>query len=71
MADVVVLGGFTKLDIPVERVLDGAKDLESVLVLGWTKSGQLYAASSMGGDGMRAIELAMRFQHKYLDGGYG
>jgi hypothetical protein len=40
----------SKLHIPPNQVLDGAKDQElvEVLVAGWDENGQLYAASSSG-----------------------
>jgi hypothetical protein len=40
----------TTLDIAPERILENAKDakLETCLVLGWTKEGYLYPASSTG-----------------------
>jgi hypothetical protein len=70
MGEVVVLAGYTKLDIPVERVLDGAKHLERVLVLGWTNDGEFWAASSHGGDGTKTADLAQRFIHKFYAGDY-
>jgi hypothetical protein len=71
MGEVVTLGGYTSLDIPVERVLDGAKELESILVLGWTKDGKFYAATSIGGKrSSELVDLAQRFVHKYYAGDY-
>lgn len=61
MGEVVVLRCVTRLDIPVERVLDGAREhLESGLVIGWDKEGQLYIASSLadGGDMLWLLEKA-------------
>jgi hypothetical protein len=48
MGEVVVLPVETTLDIPVERVLDGkeARALDSVVVIGLDKNGELYLASS-------------------------
>jgi hypothetical protein len=71
MGEVVFLGGVTKLDIPVDRVLDAAKHLESVLVLGWTKDGEFYAGTSNGAaKSEETVALAQRFVHKYYTGDY-
>lgn len=61
----------TKLDIPTERVLTAALEagMESVLVLGYDKDGEFYAASSIGSDAQN-IMLAERFKHKMLSGEY-
>ena len=46
--NVIPLGCVTRLDLPPDRVLEGAKDvLESVVVIGWDKDGEFYAASSI------------------------
>jgi len=59
--NVVFLDVDTTLAIPPERVLDGAlkADLEEVIVLGWTKDGQMYAAGSTGdiADTLLLLEL--------------
>ena len=48
-SNVVYLPCETTLDIPPDRVLEGANDkLESVVVIGNDKDGNLYFASSMG-----------------------
>lgn len=62
MADVVPLNNVTKLDIPVERVLDGAVDLERVVLVGWNKEGELHFASSFsdGGEVLWMFELAKK-----------
>lgn len=46
--NVVVLDMETTLDLPPERILNAAikADLETVLVIGWDKEGDLYAAGS-------------------------
>jgi len=47
MAKIIPLRNITKLDIPVERVLEAAKDqLDGVVLLGFDKSGNFYGASS-------------------------
>lgn len=68
MGDVVMLEGWTRLPIPVERVLDNAKHCTHVLVLGWDDKGEFYAAASQT-DGN--LQLAAKFQHKLLAGDYG
>lgn len=52
-AKVIPLGCLTKLDVPADRVLDGAKGkLEGVLVLGFEEDGgEFYAASSYADGG--------------------
>ncbi len=60
--NVIPLGNITRLDLPVDRVLDAAKEdiSERVVVLGWDKDGELYFASSFadGGDVMWLLEKA-------------
>jgi hypothetical protein len=60
---------WTTDDIPVDGVLDGAKHLEHVLVLGWCDDGSLYAASSKA-DGAWALALCERFKQKLEAGDY-
>jgi hypothetical protein len=50
---VLPFGGLTKADVPVEKVLDGAKEakLETVFVLGFDAEGELYAAASVAAAG--------------------
>lgn len=47
--NVVVLDMVTRIDIPAERVLNGAlkANLESAFVLGYERDGELYTASSV------------------------
>lgn len=70
-AEILKFGGGTYLDVPNEKVLDGAKaaDLESVLVLGWNKDGTFYAASSDGELGHNTL-LAQRFIHAVMTGDF-
>jgi len=60
--NVIPLGNITRLDLPVDSVLDAAKEdiSERVVVLGWDKDGELYFASSFadGGDVMWLLEKA-------------
>jgi len=53
----------TRLDIPVERVLEGATGkLSSVVILGYTTDDDLYFASSLadGGDVLWLLEKAKK-----------
>ena len=60
--NVTVLPVITKLPIPVERVIDGARDatLQSVTVIGETPDGKFYFASSIpdGPNVLWALEQA-------------
>lgn len=59
MGDVVNIGCVTRLDLPVDIVLDAAKDtLESVIVIGYAKDGSEYFASTLadGGDVLWLLE---------------
>ena len=62
MADVVEFGGITKLDIPPERILNGAleSNLQSAVVIGFDEDGEFYFASSQadGGEVLWLLELA-------------
>lgn len=64
MAEIITLDVITKLDIPVERVIDGAKkaDLETAVVIGWDKDGEFYFASNKadGGEVLWLIEKAKK-----------
>jgi hypothetical protein len=73
-AAIIEFPGATFLDLEPERVLDGAKDrLESVLVIGFDKDGQLYMAGSESDAGamLLLLELAkarlMRMASETLD----
>lgn len=71
MSEVAGFGGLTKLDVPVDKVLDGAASatLEAVFVLGRDADGTLYAASSVAdmGDVLIMIE---EWKHELFSGGY-
>jgi hypothetical protein len=69
MSNIIRPAFVTKLDIPVETVLDGARDLESVVVLGWDRDGAFIAASSVA-DTNAMLRAAALFQHKLLNGDY-
>lgn len=63
-AQIIKWSGLTKLDIPVERVLNGALDreLQSAVVVGFTQEGDLHFASSVA-SGAEAIFLLQRAIH--------
>jgi hypothetical protein len=58
MSNVVILPVVTRLDIPAERILNGAleKGLDSCIVIGRTKDGDIYFSASMA-DGGEALWL--------------
>jgi hypothetical protein len=64
MGVVVPLGNITYLDLPTDRVLDGAKGKcsEGVIVLGFDDDGEFYFASSIadGGAVIWLMELAKK-----------
>ena len=53
MSDKVIpLGNITKLDLPPDRILESTKGkMQSVLLMGWDKNGDLYFASSIADGG--------------------
>lgn len=71
MAEVLAFTGRTILDIPVDTILEKSKeyDLEQVLVLGWTKEGNLFAAGSSG-DKKELHYLVGCFDAKLMAGNY-
>lgn len=59
MGKVIPLNNVTKLDLPVDRVLESAKnELEGVVLMGYDKEGELYFASTYadGGDVLWLVE---------------
>jgi hypothetical protein len=68
VADVVLFPGVTKLDLPADRVLEQALTkgvLERVVVIGVTKDGDEYFASSMA-DGADVVWYMERAKHKLM-----
>ena len=53
MSNVIPLGNVTSLDLPTDRVLDGAKGdcSKGVVVMGFDDEGELYFASSIADGG--------------------
>lgn len=67
MGDVVNIGCITSLDIPVEIVLDAAKDkLSNVILIGYTKSGDEYFASTIA-DGKDVLWMLERCKQELYD----
>lgn len=64
MGTVVPIGCVTLLDLPVDRVLDGAKDqgLEGVVILGYREDGEHFFASTYadGGTVMWLLEMCKK-----------
>lgn len=63
MSNVIQLGCITRLDLPVDRVLESAKDqLQSVVLIGYDNDGQLYFASTIadGGTVMWLLEMCKK-----------
>lgn len=60
-SNIIPFPGITSLNIPPERVLSAAleADLDGAVVIGWTKDGKFYAASSYadGADVMFLCEM--------------
>jgi hypothetical protein len=66
-AQVLRFDGITKLDIPVEHVLDGAAeaDLKCIVVLGYDTEGNEFFSSSMA-DGADVLWLLERLKRQLL-----
>lgn len=53
MGKIIEFTGITKLDIAVDRVLEGAKgQLEGVVIIGFDKNGDVYSASTYADGGV-------------------
>lgn len=72
MGNVTHLREMTDMDIPVQRVLDGAAEagLSRVFVIGRTEDGALFAASSSA-DGRDNLWDMEQFKHRLLSGEFG
>lgn len=67
MGDVVTFRGITKLDLPPDRILDDAVGkLEGVVILGYTKEGDEFFASSYA-DGGNVLWLLERLKRQLLE----
>lgn len=66
-AELYTLSCITSLDIPPDRVLEAAKGiLDGVMVIGFTKDGDLYTASSYA-DGGTALWLLEQTKQRVLN----
>ncbi len=65
--NVVALDVVTSLDLPADRILDGARDadLGGVVILGWDRDGEEYFASSIA-DGADVLWLLERLKLELL-----
>jgi len=67
MGEVVYPHFLTSLDLPADRVLEAALgELENVVIVGFTKEGDEYFASSVA-DGATALWLLERCKKRLLD----
>ena len=66
-AEIFIFDGITKLDLPADRILDGAKGkLQGCIVIGFDHEGEFYGASSYA-DGGNAIWLLEVCKKKILE----
>jgi len=59
MGKIIPIGGVTILDLPADQILEAAKGkMDGVILIGFDKDGEVYAASSYadGGDVMWLLE---------------
>ena len=67
MGKIIPIGGVTKLDLPVDRILENAKgQMEGIVLIGFDNDGELYAASSYA-DGGTIMWLLEMCKQKMLD----
>jgi len=67
MGKVIPMNGLTKLDLPIDRVLDDAKgELEGVILIGYDKEGEEYFASTYA-DGGEILWLIERLKKRLLE----
>lgn len=71
MTEIVDFPGRTCLDLPVERILNKAlnKDLDEVVVIGYTKEGEFYFASSKA-NGHEVLWLLQGAEYKLIKIGF-
>lgn len=69
MAEIIQMGGITTVDIPVNKVLEAAKDrLDTVVVIGYNEVTGYYFASSTS-DGTEMLWLIEKCKLRLLDQG--
>lgn len=67
MSKVIKFTGVTRLDLPLDTVLDAAKEtLEGVVIMGWTTNGEEYFASTYS-DGGTVLWLVERMKKMLLE----
>jgi len=67
MGELISIGGITKLDLPADRILESAKgQMEGVVLIGFDKQGEIYAASTYA-DGGTVMWLLEMCKQKMLD----
>ena len=70
MSNVIPLGGYTKLDIEPDKVLDSALgQLEQVLVIGYNENGDNYFASSTSDIG-KLLRMIETFKFNLMNGDF-
>lgn len=66
MGEVITLGNVTRLDLPVDRILESAKgQLEGVVLMGYDKEGEFYFASTYA-DGGNVLWLMENLKKQLL-----
>ena len=65
MGEVIIAPFITRLDVPVERILDGAQGLASIVIMGYDQEGNEYFASSIA-SGDEVLWLMERSKMKLL-----
>jgi len=69
--NVVELGGYTKLDIPPDRVLNAAVEkLQDVIVIGWEKETNLLYFASSTANGPEVLWLLEKAKERLLSTEY-
>ena len=68
MNNVIPLGNITRLELPVDMVLEAAKDkLEGAVILGFDKEGELYFASTYADGGEVILTADIFYRRDKLD----
>ena len=69
MSNIIPIGGVTRLELPINTVLDGAKDaLDGVILIGWNKKGEMHFASTYA-DAPEILWLLEQAKIILLEGG--
>lgn len=66
MAEIHVFDGITGHDLEPDRIIDNLPEMESVIVLGYTKDEEEYFASSIA-DGGDVLWLLKRLEKQLLE----